>query len=174
MPPTRLASQSGVIGTCESSRTSWRESSADLAAFGELLAFRAGHFGGVIENVVERAVGFEQLLGRFGADAGDAGDVVDFVADERLEIDNLVGRDAPLFAQGGGIEDLVFADVVDGDAIGDELPAVFVARDDEAVGAAFVAHAGECGEHIIGLVAFAGEDGDRHGFEHALDLGDLA
>ena len=70
-----------------------------LAAFDEFLAFGAGDFGGVLEQVVQRAVGFEQLLGGFGADAGDAGHVVDFVADQGLEVDDLVGRDAPLFAQ---------------------------------------------------------------------------
>ena len=44
-----------------------------------------------VPEIVERAVGFEQLLGGFRSDAGDAGDVVDFVADEGLEIDDLIG-----------------------------------------------------------------------------------
>ena len=114
-----------------------------LAAFEEFLALCAGHLGGVLEQVVERAVGFEQLLGRLGADAGDAGHVVDLVAHERLEVDDLVGPDAPVVAKRGRVEDLILADVEDGHAIGDELPAVLVARDDEAVGAAFVADPGD-------------------------------
>ena len=109
----------------------------------------------MLQQIVERAVGFEQLLGGFRADAGDAGDVVDLVADQGLEVDDLIGSDAPILAQGGGVEDLVLANVVDGDAIGDELPAVLVAGDDEAIGAGFIADAGERGEDVVGLVALA-------------------
>ena len=153
MPPTRLASQSGTIGTCVSSRTSWRESSAISRDSTSFLPFAPGTSCGVLEEVVERAVRFEQLLGRLRADAGDARHVVDLVADERLEVDDLVGADAPVLAERGRVEHLVLADVVDGDAVGDELPAVLVARDDEAVGAGFVANPGERGQHVVGFVS---------------------
>ena len=77
-------------------------------------------------------------------------------------------------AQRRGVEHFVLADVVDGDAVGDQLPAILVAADEEALRPALVAEPGERGQHVVGLVTRPRDDGDRQRVEHLFDLGNLA
>ena len=59
---------------------------------------RAADFVHVLENVLQRAVFFQQVAGRLGADQRHAGHVVGRIADQGLVVDHLVRRHAPLAA----------------------------------------------------------------------------
>ena len=84
----------------------------------------------VSQDVFKRSEFVEQGTGFFRSDERDSRNVVDFVADEGLEVDHLVRADAPVSKQVRLVEKSIFADVVQPDQRANELPRVFVARDD--------------------------------------------
>src|SRR5207244_4107422 len=84
-------------------------------------------------------------------------------ARQRLQVDNLFRRDAPVFEQLLAAEFLPFAEVVQADTVVDELPAVLVAGADEDVQPALGRRPGEGGEDVVGLEAGHAEDGESHG-----------
>ena len=87
--------------------------------------------GGVRDQVLERAVGGDQLARALLADAGHALDVVDRVAHQREHVDDLVRRDAELLLHARGVvPGALVARVEDADAVADELKEVLVAGDD--------------------------------------------
>ena len=112
------------------------------------------HFVGAFEDGIERAERVDEFGGGLGADAGRAGNVVGAVADQRLRVDHLVGRDAELLHHRFGTERFVLHRIVELDhVIDDELHQVFVGRDDlhrRAVGGG-LARIG--GDEIVGLEA---------------------
>ena len=128
-----------------------------LAALGLLDLIGAG------EQRIEVAVFADQRARRLDADAGDAGDVVGGVADQGLDVDDLLGRHAEIIddalaveaalgpvaglAAGAGFE------IVELDGVGDELHQVLVGGDDEHVGAGGARLLGVGGDDVVGLVA---------------------
>ena len=92
-----------------------------------LLPLGAGNLIDVGQQVVERAELLQQLGRRLDADAGHAGHVIHRVADQRLQVDHLLRRDAPVGQQFGPAELLALAQVVQADVFVDELAAILVA-----------------------------------------------
>ena len=137
------------------------------------LEFRALHFRGMGENFIERAELFDKLPGGLGADLRHAGHVIDRIAHQRLKIDHLRGRNPPLFLQFLPIDKLVFADVIHFHALGDELPAVFVGRHQNALAAEFLDDPRQGGHHVVGLERFAIDRGNAQHGKHAADGRDL-
>ena len=125
------------------------------------------------QHVLDRAKLLQQLAGRLLADAGHAGHVVHAVADQHLEVDHLLRRDAPFPLQRIAVEDLLLAQVVDLDAVRQELPAVLVVAANEHVQAAGRPGAGERGNHVVGLEALDAQDGQAQGRQHLVDQRDL-
>ncbi len=121
----------------------------------------------------KRAVFLQQVAGRLGADQGHAGHVVGRIADQGLVVDHLVRRHAPLLPQDLAIDDLVLADVVELHALGDQLPAVLVAADDETSPAQFVGQPGDRGHDVVGLESLVGQQGNAQGLDHAMHEVDL-
>ncbi len=129
----------------------------ELAALGLLDRFRIGKQG------VEIAIFADQRRGRLDADAGDTGDVVRCVADQRLDVDDLLRRhaeiiddalavDAPLGPVAGAPTRAGF-EIVEFDVIANELHQVLVRRDDEHLGAGGARLLGIGGDDVVGLVA---------------------
>ena len=134
-----------------------------------LLAFRSRHVAGMVENRFQRAVLFQQLPGELRPDQRHARHVVDRIAHQGLKIDDLLRRDSPFRPQRIRVENLVLADVEDLHPIGDQLPAVLVAGDQEALAAEFVGQAGDGGQDVVGLVRLAVQRGNAQGGNHAAD-----
>ena len=118
---------------------------------------------GVGEQRVEIAIFADQRRRRLDADAGHAGHVVRSVADQRLDVDDLLRRhaeiiddalavDAPLRPVAGLAARAGF-EIVELDAIADELHQVLVRRDDEHLGAGRARLLGVGGDDVVGLVA---------------------
>src|SRR5260370_40507493 len=78
------------------------------------------------DKVIERAVLLQQLGGGLLADTLDAFDVVHAVADETLEVHDLLGGDAPVGHQGRSIQVRLLAQVEHLHVVADELPAILV------------------------------------------------
>ena len=145
-----------------------------LAALAQvLLPLGALHPVGVGEHPVERAELVEQLLGDLRPDQRHPGDVVDLVPHQRLEVDHLVGPDAPVGHQRDLVVEVVLADVVNGDVIRDQLPRVLVPRHQPAVDARLVAQPRDGRQHVVGLKPRHGEDRNPQGLDHLHDLGHL-
>ena len=100
---------------------------------------------GIGEQRVEVAIFADERRRRLDADAGDAGDVVGGVADQRLDVDDLLRRhaeiiddalavDAPLRPVAGLAARARF-EIVEDTVIADELHQVLVGGDDEHLGA---------------------------------------
>ena len=138
-----------------------------------LLLLGARHLVDIGEDVVERAEFLQQLGCRFDADARHARHVVHGVADQRLEVDDLLRLDAPVRDQARAIEHGMLAHAVDLDAVADELPAILIAAHDEDVQAALACRSRDGGNDIVGLEAFHAEHRNAHGLQHLLDHGDL-
>ena len=102
-----------------------------------------------LQERVEIAVLVDQRRGGLDADAGRAGHVVDRVAHQGLIVDNLVGTNAPFFFQRRGIVEQIFSDVVNPHVIGDQLPAVFVAGDDDAITSQHFGLSRDGGQQIV-------------------------
>ena len=146
----------------------------DVAAGAQaLLLLGTGDLVDVGEDAVERAEVLQQLRRRLVADASDSRHVIDGVADERLQIDDLLGRNPPIGEQLGPAELLALAEVEHTNAVGDELAAILVAGADERVDPALVGGDGEGGEDVVGLVARVAEDRDAQPRERLLDERDL-
>ena len=141
--------------------------------FEVLLLGRAADFVHVREDVLQGAVFLQQVAGRLGADQRHARHVVGRVADQGLVIDDLVRRDAPLLPQDLAIDDLVLADVVELHVLGDQLPAVLVAADDETPPAQLLGQPGDRGHDVVGLEALVGQQGNAQGLDHAMHEADL-
>ena len=118
-----------------------------------LLAFGAAHFAGMIEYGFERAVLLQQLARNLRPDQRHARHVVNGIADQRLEVDHLVGTYAPVGFQGRGVVDLIFPHVVNLDAVGNQLPAIFIRRDQVTLASKFVGGARQRGENVVRFVA---------------------
>ncbi len=119
--------------------------------------------GGVGEQRIEVAIFADERRGGLDADAGHAGDVVGGIADQRLDVDDLLRRHAEIVddalavdaalgpvagaALGAGFE------IVELHLVGDELHHVLVGGDDEHVGAGFLRLPGVGGDDVVGLVA---------------------
>ena len=145
-----------------------------LAIFLEVLLLgRAADFLHVFENVLQGAIFFQQIAGRLGADQGYAGHVVGRIADQGLIVDHLLRRYAPLLPQDLAIDDFVLADVVELHVLGDQLPAVLVAADDETSPAQLVGQAGDRGHDVVGLESLVGQQGNAEGLDHAMHEADL-
>ncbi|MNJ27792.1 hypothetical protein D3C77_223080 [compost metagenome] len=95
----------------------------------------------------------DQLRRRLGADAGGAGDVVDAVADQGLDLDHLVGRDAELLEHGLFFEAAVLHRIVHDHAAADQLHQVLVGADDHRLAAHVADLAGIGGDQVVGLIA---------------------
>ncbi len=98
----------------------------------------------------------QQLGRRLEADARHAGDVIDRIADQRLQIDDLLRLDAPIGQQLVAAKHLTLAQVVHADAIVDQLTAILVAAAQKDFESAARAVGREGGEHVVGLEAGGG------------------
>ena len=111
--------------------------------------------------------------------AGDAGDVVGGVAHEGLQVDHVDGGEAVLLPEGllryilgGGLAHTGGHQLHLGVG-GNELEAVLVAGDDDAVPAGCLAAAADGADEIVGLVAGEVVLGNVHGGEHLLQIRQL-
>ena len=97
----------------------------------QVFADFAGDFGRVVDDVVDVLVFGQPFGGGFRPDFRHAGDVVRGVADQREEVNHLVGAQRVHFeavGDGGGGGDGVFHGVEQGDVgVGEQLRHVFVA-----------------------------------------------
>ena len=125
-------------------------------------------------NIRHRAEAHEQILRRLFADAGHAGDVVRAVAHERLEVDHVDGVEAVLLPEGlrghilgGGLAHAGGHQLHLG-AVGDQLQAVLVAGDDDAVPPRRLAFAADGADEVVGLVPRQLIAGHGHGRKHLL------
>jgi hypothetical protein len=135
-----------------------------------------GHFARVPQNVLERPVLGEQLLGALVTDALHPGHVVAGVADEREKVHHLARRNAePLGGVGLVHPGLVHrggsapSGIEQGDAGADELVEVLVARDDHRLEAAASAGPRQCADDVVGLVARDGHQRDAKRLEQRAD-----
>ena len=126
---------------------------------------------------IDAAVALEQVRRALFAHAFDARHVVRLVADQRLQVNELLGRQAVLLLDRlRGVEDGVAEPASaceDGRLLGDTLHDVPVAGDDDRVNALFIALARQGAEHIVGLKALGREDRDVENAHHVLDSLDL-
>lgn len=148
-----------------------------MGVLDDLFLLFAFEFVGRGEEVFDGTEFLDEFGGGFFANAGDAGDVVDGVSHEGEDVDDLGGAfDAPFGADFGWAEDFdvgaLAAGFVDFDVVGDELAEVFVWSDHEGLHLEGVGFFGEDADDVVGFEAVLGEDGDAHGVEEALDLGD--
>ena len=90
---------------------------------------------GACEQRFEVAVFADELRRGLDADAGHARHVVGRIADQRLDLDHLVGRDAEFLDHLGGADATVLHGVVHDDTVGDELHQILVGGDDGRGGA---------------------------------------
>ena len=127
----------------------------------------------VREDVFQCAVLGKQIACCLGTDQGHAGHVVGRVADEGLVVNYLVRRHAPIALEDVAVHDLVAADVVDPDAVGDQLPAVLVAADDEALPAQLAHKPGDRRYDVVGLETFPGQQGNPQRVDQAVYEVDL-
>ena len=111
--------------------------------------------------------------------AGNAGDVVARVAHQRLEVDDVDGREAVAFEKRLRRHVLrrglahARGDELDGRVLGDELERVLVSRGDDAVPALFFALARDRADEVVRFKADELIAGDVHRVEHVLQIGDL-
>ena len=132
---------------------------------------------GGVEMLVDPVQGAEfqeQVRGGLGSHARHAGDVVGAVAHETLEVDEPPGLKAVLgFKYRGRVEGgqgltALGGDQLDADAVVDQLEAVPVAGDHDALPVPAAADFGHRADDVVGLPALTGVDGDAHGGEHFL------
>ena len=139
-----------------------------------LTVFLLRHLGRAREQFIERAVGRDQSVGPFLADARHALHVVDGVAHQRQDVDDLIRRDAELLLDTRRVvPGALIARVEDTDAVADELKEVLVSGDDrDTVSFGAGAH-GEGPDHVVGLVALVCHDGHAERFARAVHEGNL-
>ena len=124
---------------------------------------------------VDAAVLLHQRHGGLFSDARYAGDVVGAVAHQRLQIDHVDGRKAV------GLPERLRRHILRGGlahagghqlhlgVVGDELEAVLIAGDHDAVPAAGLAFAADGADEVVGLVAGQFVLGDAHRRQHLLE-----
>ena len=126
-----------------------------FAAVKQILSpLRARDFARMIQHRIERPVLREQLLRELRSNQWYARNVVGRVADERLKIDYLIGPNAPRRQQRDGVKNLVFANVIKLHPLGNKLPAILVAGDQQAVAPHRFHLPGYRRQNVVGLVAF--------------------
>ncbi len=108
---------------------------------------------GAGEQRFEIAVFADELGRGLDADARHPGHVVGGIADQRLDLDHLVGRDTEFFHHLGGADAAILHLVEHDDAVIDELHQVLVRGHDGGAGAEFagLAHIGR--DQVVGLEA---------------------
>ncbi len=108
---------------------------------------------GAREQRFEVAVFADELGRGLDADAGNPRHVVGRIADQRLDLDHLVGRHAEFLHHLGGADAAILHRVVHDDAVVDELHQVLVRGHDGGGGAelAGLAHIGR--DQVVGLEA---------------------
>ena len=148
-----------------------------IGKFAEFFLLFAFQLIGVFKDAFHAVKLFEELLGGLGADPGDAGNVINTVSAEAEHIDDLINSDdAPLFEDGGDVEDLDFIALAPGavhvDALGHELPEVFVRGDHvDGLKVFFFGAVGEGADDVVSFVAVEFEDGDAEGLGDAVEVG---
>ena len=131
-------------------------------------------FGGVLKQVVERAISGDQLAGALVADAGHALDVVDRVAHQREDVDHLLRRHTKLLLDGGGVvPGALVARVEHADAVANELKEVLVERDDDRVEAGVDGLQRQRPDDVVGFIAIRCDDGDAERFACRMHHRDL-
>ena len=147
-----------------------------LGVVAEFFLLFAFELVGVFENAFDAVELSEEFLGGLGADAGNAGNVVNTVAAQTEHIDDLIDAgNAPFFEDGGDVEDfdiIAFAPgAVHMDALGDELPEVFVGGDHvDGLKVFFFGAVCEGADDVVGFVAVEFEYGDAEGFGDAVEV----
>ncbi len=130
------------------------------------------------EEVLDRSPLSHQLPGGLFAHPGNAGNVVGAVAHQAEDVDDLLGTlHPPEFAQGGEIDDVVFAAAAPGfphrAGLGDQLSEILVGGDHEGFEVTpGVGLPGEGADDVVGLVAVQFEDRDVERFTEALEVGE--
>ena len=76
---------------------------------------------------------WQQLGGRLDTDARHARHIIDRIADQRLQINDLLGCDAPVGEEFGPAKLLPFAEIEHPYLVGEELPAILVGGADEYI-----------------------------------------
>ncbi len=129
---------------------------------------------GAFHHLLDAAELVDELLGGLLPHPRDAGDIVGGVAPEAEEVDDLTGiADAEFLLHLGDAHDGVgashAAEAVHLNMLGDELGEVLVGRHhDDLVEARELGLVAEGADDVVGLIAFAGEDGDAEIADDAL------
>ena len=149
-----------------------------LLRFAEVLALLRRQLIEVVEDVLERSVGADELRSRLLADARHARQIVARVAAQRGVLGILRGGDAAPLEDARLVVERVVGDaalvVEDLDVrVGDQLVRVAVARDDDHVDPVGCRVRGERGDHVVGLDAGHLQLPDLECLEHLVDQGEL-
>ena len=129
---------------------------------------------GAREQRFQIAVFADQLRRGLDADAGHARYVVGGIADQRLHLDDLLGRHAEFLDHLGPADSLVLHGVEHRDAVADELHQILVGRHDGGLGAGFGCEPRIGGDQVVGLEAAlfqAGQVERMHRLADELELG---
>ena len=118
-----------------------------------LSPLRLRHLAGAGEKLVKRAEPLQQLRRRLRPDSRHARHVVHRIADEREEVHDLVGPDAPLRRELVGAQRRVGPEVQEPHAVAEQLPRVLVGGGDRTCAAGRHRPPRERGEDVVGLVA---------------------
>ena len=128
---------------------------------------------GAQEQGFQIAILDDELCCRLDADAGHARHIVARVADQRLDLDHLLGADAELLDHLGAADALVLHRVVHGDAVVHELHQVLVRRHDGRRRLRFAGEAGVGGDDVVGLESGLLQAGDVEGAHRLADQREL-
>ena len=126
--------------------------------------------GGV--DLLERAEGSHQVIGRLLPDAGHAGDIIGGIPHESLQVDNAFRLKAVFGTEKlRGVDNRLRLaalrfDEADTDTVGNQLQAVPVAGDDDALPALFLTDSAGSAQNVIRLIAGAGIAVDIHLLQH--------
>ena len=139
-------------GVSSRSRTNSREmralSACSISMSRRLDGFIAGRSG---EHGFQVAELVDQLRRALRADAGNAGDIVGGIADQRLNLDHLVGGDAELLHHLGWADRLLLDRIQHVDAGTDQLHQVLVGGHDGHLTAGIGGRQGVGGDQVVGL-----------------------
>jgi hypothetical protein len=119
----------------------------------EVLApLRLLDLGSACEQRLQVAELGDELGAGLDTDAGHTRDIVDRIAGERLNINDLAGRDAEFLEDLGFADLLVLHRVIEPDAPADELHQILIGRDDTHGGADFSRLLRISGDQVVRLV----------------------
>ena len=128
----------------------------------------------VLNQVVERAVLRDQLARTLVADAGHAFDVIDGVAHQRHDIDHLVGGDAELLLDPGGVVPRAFvARIEHADAVAHQLEKILVEGDDHRLETGAGRLHRQRTDDIVGFIPIGRNDRDAERLARRVDHRDL-